>query len=110
MLGLTHRYPELRGLSRGEQKQWLERARYEVFVTQRRTGVGALYFLVSLSIGFAIVVVGQVRFGFGQTLGFVTLFIGLAVATLIFRLLYSRLIREGLKACMQRERSGSGSI
>ncbi len=103
MLGLINRFPELRGLPREEQKQWLERARYEVFVSQRRTGAGALYFLISLSVGFAIVLIGQVQFGFGQTLGFVTLFLGLAAAAVIFRILYGRLIRSGLKTCMQRE-------
>jgi phosphoglycerol transferase MdoB-like AlkP superfamily enzyme len=95
------RFPELAGLSAEQQQFLLEQARYEVFVTQRRTGRVAIHLIIGLIVGFAITITGWRAFqDTHPLLGFVALAVGFVVALLIYRRLQVGLLRSGLQVVM----------
>lgn len=90
-------FPDIRDLPRDRQSVILEKARYEAFVSLRLTGRVALYFLFSLSLGFAIVLFGQLALDLGSRMGFATVAVAIVVSLLVYRKLYATLLRRGLR-------------
>lgn len=90
-------FPEIRDLPKDQQSRILEKARYEAFVSLRLTGRVALYFLLSLGLGFAIVLFGQMVLDLGSRMGFVTVAVAAVIALIVYRKLYATLLYRGLR-------------
>ena len=90
-------FSEIRNLPRDRQSDILEKARYEAFVNLRLTGQVAVYLLLSLGIGFAIVLFGQLALDLGSRMGFATVAVAIVVSLLVYRKLYATLLYRGLR-------------
>lgn len=95
--------PELSAYSRTERKEILEKARYEVFVRQKRTGQAGLFLVFSLVIGFILALAWQYWLGAGALTGFLVPVICLSIAGVLFRLFYGKMVHKGVRALLQQD-------
>lgn len=73
-------------------------------MNQGRTGQVALYLLASLAVGFVITISGWLSLREQNPMwGFLFLGLGIAVALLIYRRLFSGMLRQGLQQVLRRE-------
>lgn len=90
-------YPEISHFSSDEQKDILQKARYEAFVNLKLSGISACYFFGSLALCF-IPLALSISF-FGSFSLPTLLFFGISIlgSILLNKYLQSKLIRKGLK-------------
>jgi hypothetical protein len=95
------KFPEIAHLSKEEQLQLLEKARYEAFVKLGLAGKAALLVAACPVVGFVIAMIPVVILGASGAIWLaVSLFLGIAFANLACQRLYHGLLNRGLKSVL----------
>jgi uncharacterized membrane protein len=100
------KFPEIAQLSKDEQRQLLEQARYTAFVTLGLSGKAALYMVVYIVLAAAIAIIPPLLFGITNIVARgIFVMAGILCAGLFFQKLYCNLLAQGLKEVLAKAAS-----
>lgn len=89
-------FKDIASLSESEQSKLLEKARYCAFAELKLGGKSAIYFILSLVIGFLLPITSFVVFGFSVAHNATAAGIGVIVSLLVYKKLYATILYKGL--------------
>jgi len=89
-------FNEIASLSSKEQLEVLEKARYCAFTELKLSGQSAVYFILSIVVGFLVPIISFLFFGFSIIHNAIAAGIGVVVTLLVYKKLYALILGKGL--------------
>ncbi|WP_157976686.1 hypothetical protein [Parahaliea mediterranea] len=94
-------FPEIASLDKDRQEVLLEKARYVSFTDLKLSGKSALYFILSLLVGFTFPITSFLFFGTSILINSLFIGVGCFVSLLLYKRLYSLLLQQGLNEILK---------
>lgn len=89
-------FSEIRLNSKEEQEEILEKARYEAFTTLNLAGKATLYLVICVLVAFIAGSLPLFFLDFSPVVNAVSTGVGVAIAIVIYRAMYGRLLHQGV--------------